>query len=108
MQLKLYDYFLLLVLTGTLAYVLLFVWMPIGNSQYGQFNIFGASFLIFMVVLMTKFFIVSTAIGLEWALPRISKNFQNIKITQPSFTIFNKRIEIRIVDKHDGRGKVTF
>lgn len=108
MQLKLYDYFLILGLVGTTSYIFLFMWMPVMNAQHGSFNMLGAAFLIAMTTLMIKFFIVSSAIGLEWFLPRLSKKFQNIKITQPSFTIFNKRIEIRVVDKHNNGGKVTF
>jgi len=108
MQLKLYDYFLILGLVGTTSYIFLFMWMPVMNAQYGAFNILGAIFLVAMSTLMIKIFIVSSAIGLEWLLPRMSKKLQNIKITQPTFTIFNKRIEIRVVGKHNDGGKVTF
>ena len=108
MQLKLYDYFLILGLVGTTSYIFLFMWMPTMNQEHNSFSMIGAVFGIAMTTLMIKFLIVSTAVGLEWFLPRLSKKFQNIKITQPSFTIFNKRIEIRVVDKHNDGGKVTF
>jgi len=103
---KLYDYLLVLGLVGSISYIFLFKWMP--HNPYESFSMLGAVFLIAISTLMIKFFIVSTAVGLEWLLPRMNKKFKNINIRQPSFTIFNKRIEIRVVDKHNDSGRVTF
>jgi len=103
---KLYDYLLVLGLVGTTSYVFLFKWMP--HSQYETFSMLGATFFILFSTMMIKIFIVTTAITFEWVLPRISKKFKNVSIVQPSFNFFNKRIEIRIVDRHNMHGKVTF
>lgn len=103
---KLYNYLLVLGLVGSTSYIFLFKWMP--HSEYETFSMIGAVFLIAMTTMMIKVFIVSSVVGLEWLLPRLSKKFNNLKFSQPSFTILNKRIEIRIVDKHNCSGKVTF
>lgn len=108
MKLKLYDYFIMLFSTGTMAYTVLILWMPTLNKAYEGFNIFGAIFMIAFITLMVKVSIVFTGVFLEWGLPRLSKKFKNFKFSSGNkFTLFNKRIEIRIIDV-DNRGKVTF
>ena len=110
MKLKAYDYVIILLSVTTMAYIFLIMWMPTMNSSNpsGSFNIFGALFLISFITLMIKFFIVSTGIFLEWGLPRLNKKFKNFKFSSGSkFTLFNKRIEFRIIDVKN-TGKVTF
>ena len=105
MKLKFYDHLILLAMTGVTLYTI-WVWMGTTVNPYQSFNLVGALFGIFMSGLMLKAFIVTSAIFLEWVLPIISKRFKDIKIRQPSFSIFNTRIEIRIT--HKDSAKVTF
>jgi hypothetical protein len=105
-SMKLYDYFLVLGLVGSISYIFLFEWM--NCNQYESFSMIGAAFLIIFITLMLKFFIVVGIIGLEWLLPKMNKKFKKINIKLPTINLINKRIEIRIIDKHNKNGRVTF
>ncbi len=107
MKLKVYDQLIILGWLGTVIYVI-WIWLPTIHQASGTFNIIGAIFAISMATVMIKFSIASTGIFLEWGLPRLSKRFKNFKFSKAgNFTLFNKRLEIRIIDTKNS-GKVTF
>lgn len=82
-------------------------WLLTVNS-IESFNLIGGLFGITMVFILLKVWVVSIALFIEWALPKLNDKFKGFKFNWSSFTIFNKTIEIsiRIVDRK--RSKVTF
>ena len=104
-RMRFYDYILTLGWLGSIIYTM-WIWMTTAHTP-NSFSIVGAILGISFVFMMTKFTIASIGVGVTVYLPKLKKKFDKIGFSKvPTFTIFNKRIEIRIIDKDSSR--VTF